>query len=400
MTDKSNNLVHLRWLPLLWDFAECRAFFWGSAVLVWTYQSLSLAAQWGVTDIAGCTPLLMSWIYQRFPQWCRLDRGVYQYPLAARAGISMRSGSCVIGFLLTGYDLMSLHGKSTMTLPCRLYVRPGFVRRRSGGHGSQPSPYCASISSVFTTLIGKNNSSMESNRYMTTTGQGDYVWWPLKLKEWYDRWHQRFEPNRRIIVHHTFDTRPTLEYYDWWRGACHVRHLSGQEVLEDPRLAELPPDIQLTASQPRDDLTLPQERGHRERQVGKPVRRERARPRQVGVGVESDEEAEYAHQEEHVDIPQDREASPLPPPPSQKVWHSSGSGGAQPLGDWDVSPPGWHEGSPSGTHHEEDEMLDKILLDDAFHLHTAAPLAMDRIAKQFHSVRERSESITRYSALL
>ncbi|XP_020985809.1 serine/threonine-protein phosphatase 7 long form homolog [Arachis duranensis] len=33
MTDKSNNLVHLRWLPLLRDFTKCRAFSWGSAVL-------------------------------------------------------------------------------------------------------------------------------------------------------------------------------------------------------------------------------------------------------------------------------------------------------------------------------------------------------------------------------
>ncbi|RYQ96244.1 hypothetical protein Ahy_B08g091926 [Arachis hypogaea] len=84
MTDKSNNLVHLRWLPLLRDFTECRVLSWGSAVLAWTYQSLSLAAQRGVTDIAGCTPLLMSWIYQRFLQWCSPDRGVYLYPLAAR----------------------------------------------------------------------------------------------------------------------------------------------------------------------------------------------------------------------------------------------------------------------------------------------------------------------------
>ncbi|XP_015943712.1 serine/threonine-protein phosphatase 7 long form homolog [Arachis duranensis] len=60
MTNKSNNLVHLHWLLLLWDFEECRAFFWGSAVLAWTYQSLSLAAQRGVTDIVGCTPWLMS----------------------------------------------------------------------------------------------------------------------------------------------------------------------------------------------------------------------------------------------------------------------------------------------------------------------------------------------------
>ncbi|RYR10970.1 hypothetical protein Ahy_B05g079460 [Arachis hypogaea] len=59
MTDKFNNLMHLRWLPLLRDFGECSAFFWDSAVLAWTYQSLCSAAQRGVTDIADCTPLLM-----------------------------------------------------------------------------------------------------------------------------------------------------------------------------------------------------------------------------------------------------------------------------------------------------------------------------------------------------
>ncbi|RYR45989.1 hypothetical protein Ahy_A07g031760 isoform B [Arachis hypogaea] len=37
LTDKSNNLVHIRWLPLLQDFAECRALSWGSAMLIWTY---------------------------------------------------------------------------------------------------------------------------------------------------------------------------------------------------------------------------------------------------------------------------------------------------------------------------------------------------------------------------
>ncbi|RYR29877.1 hypothetical protein Ahy_B01g054472 [Arachis hypogaea] len=66
MTDDSDNLVHLHWLPLFRDFEKCRAFSWGSAVLTWTYQSLCSVAQQGIMDIAGCTPLLMSWIYQRF----------------------------------------------------------------------------------------------------------------------------------------------------------------------------------------------------------------------------------------------------------------------------------------------------------------------------------------------
>ncbi|QHO18546.1 uncharacterized protein DS421_11g321430 [Arachis hypogaea] len=385
MTDKSNNRVHLRWLPLLRNFTECRALSWGSAVLAWTYKSLSLVAQRGVTDITGCTPLLMSWIYQRFPQWCLPNRGVYQYPLAAsREEISMRPGSCVRGFPFTGYISTSSRGESMMTLLCRLCVRHGFVRRRSGGHGCQPSPIVL--------------------QYRPFS--------PRRSGETAVQWRARFEPGRRITVQHTFDTRPTLEYYDWWRGAFRVRHLSGQQVLEDPRLAELPADVQPTASQPRDNLALPcgmpdrrrcvtegrddirrparRERDHRERQPDEPVRRDRARPRQVGVGIESDEEAEYAHQEEHGNIPVDKEPSPPSPPPhpSHGAWHSSGSGGAQPLGDWDIPPPGWHEGGPSGTHQEEDDMLDEILLGDAFDLHTVAPPQMDRLAAHFRTVRE------------
>ncbi|RYR73080.1 hypothetical protein Ahy_A02g007379 [Arachis hypogaea] len=89
-----------------------------------------------VKDIAGCTPLLMSWIYQRFPQWCLPDRGIYQYPLAA-----------------------SLHGESMMTLRCRIYARTGSVRRRSGFNGEQP-------------VLG---TPVNLDRYLTTTGRGEDV---------------------------------------------------------------------------------------------------------------------------------------------------------------------------------------------------------------------------------
>ncbi|RYR07958.1 hypothetical protein Ahy_B05g075460 [Arachis hypogaea] len=331
MTDKSNNLVHLRWLPLLRDFTECRAFLWGSAVLAWMYQSLSLAAQRGVTDIAGCTPLLMSWIYQRFPQWCPPDRGVYQYSLAARLiGLPQQSRDQHEARVLRWrVSLDRLHFDE---FAWRVYDDPALQ--------ALCSPWFREEEEWGTWLSAVPLLCFSIVRFHHV----DRVKWQFngeqQLKEWYDMWHQRFEPGRRITVQHTFDTRPTLKYYDWWRGAC-------QEVLEDSRLAELPADVQPTASQPRDDLALPRsvpdrrrrvredrddtrrpaqrERGRKERQLGEPVRRERARLRRVGVGVESDEEAEYAHQEEHGDIPQDREASPPPPPPhpSHRAWHSS-----------------------------------------------------------------------------
>ncbi|QHO53703.1 uncharacterized protein DS421_2g50290 [Arachis hypogaea] len=114
-----------------------------------------------VKDIAGCTPLLMSWIYQRFPQWCLPDRGIYQYPLAAssRVGISIRPGSYFGGYRSTGYDSMSLHGESMMTLRCRIYARTGSVRRRSGFNGEQP-------------VLG---TPVNLDRYLTTTGRGEDV---------------------------------------------------------------------------------------------------------------------------------------------------------------------------------------------------------------------------------
>ena len=37
--DKSDNLVHLMWLPLLEDFELCGSYSWGSACLAWLQES-------------------------------------------------------------------------------------------------------------------------------------------------------------------------------------------------------------------------------------------------------------------------------------------------------------------------------------------------------------------------
>ncbi|MED6224134.1 hypothetical protein PIB30_080884 [Stylosanthes scabra] len=49
---------------------------------------------------------------------------------------------------------------------------------------------------------------------------------------------------------------PTRDF-DWWQDACRrVRFLSHQDVLDDPQLDDIPDDVPLTVSQPRDMLTL------------------------------------------------------------------------------------------------------------------------------------------------
>ncbi|RYR57125.1 hypothetical protein Ahy_A05g022855 [Arachis hypogaea] len=200
LTDKSNNLVHVRWLPLLRDFAECRALSWGSVVLAWTYQSLCLAIQWGVTDIAGCTPLLMSWIYQRFFQWCPPDRGVYQYSLAARlVGLQQQSRDQHQARVL--YYRVSNDRLRFDEFAWRVYDDPALQALR-------PHWFCEEDEWVPGILVN-------IDRYLTTTGRNEDVWWPKRLQYWYDGWRQRFESSRRITVHYTVDTRPTGEYYNW-----------------------------------------------------------------------------------------------------------------------------------------------------------------------------------------
>ncbi|MED6111619.1 hypothetical protein PIB30_053865 [Stylosanthes scabra] len=66
------------------DFDRCRRYSWGSAVLAWTCRSLSSASRSGTTDLRGCVPLIMSWIYHRFPTWGPAHLDVPMFPLARR----------------------------------------------------------------------------------------------------------------------------------------------------------------------------------------------------------------------------------------------------------------------------------------------------------------------------
>ncbi|MED6224997.1 hypothetical protein PIB30_089487 [Stylosanthes scabra] len=61
--DKTNNIVFLRWVPLLRDFESCSKLSWGSVVLCWIYQRLCIASRRYNLEISGCLPRVFSWIY-------------------------------------------------------------------------------------------------------------------------------------------------------------------------------------------------------------------------------------------------------------------------------------------------------------------------------------------------
>ncbi|KAI4384300.1 hypothetical protein MLD38_002473 [Melastoma candidum] len=90
--DKSDNLVHLMWLPLLEDFELCGSYSWGSACLAWLYRQLCRAADKKASQIAGCLVLLQTWAWDRFPHLSPLRRRSRQrqgMPLAYRWGASL-----------------------------------------------------------------------------------------------------------------------------------------------------------------------------------------------------------------------------------------------------------------------------------------------------------------------
>ncbi|RYR09937.1 hypothetical protein Ahy_B05g078385 [Arachis hypogaea] len=214
----------------------------------------------------------MSWIYQIFFQWCPPDRGIYQYPKAVsiRAVISMRPGSCIGEFRSTGIQFAwRVYDNPAMQALCP----PWFLTEVEWGTWLSAVPLVCSnivwfhqVNRVKRQFNGEQQVSdtpVNLDRFLMSTSRGEDVWWPDRLADWYEGWRRRFDPGHRISIHHSFDTRLTREYYDWWRGACRVRHLSGQAVLEDPRLVELPPGDQLGGTEALESVNLESRLGGR-----------------------------------------------------------------------------------------------------------------------------------------
>ncbi|RYR02536.1 hypothetical protein Ahy_B06g081334 [Arachis hypogaea] len=180
------------------------------------YHLLCSAAHRGTTDITGCTPLLMSWICQRFSQWCPPDRRFFMYSMAAR---------------LIGLTQQSRNQHEARVLRWRLAIdqlRWDEVDRvKCQFDGEQLVP----------------GAPVNVDRFQTSTGGDEDVWWP-------DR-------------------------------------------LDDSRAREVRKDTRWPARR---------ERGDREHGRGTWVKRERVKFCRERLDVESDEEAEFNRHEDHGDI--------------------------------------------------------------------------------------------------
>ncbi|XP_039037792.1 protein MAINTENANCE OF MERISTEMS-like [Hibiscus syriacus] len=87
LSDKSNNLVHIQYLPIMEDFTVCRQYSWGYSILTFLYHELckvTVVVRGKKVDVAGCLVWLQSWAWYRLPFMTPITSAPMEFPLAAR----------------------------------------------------------------------------------------------------------------------------------------------------------------------------------------------------------------------------------------------------------------------------------------------------------------------------
>ncbi|KAE9587175.1 putative protein-serine/threonine phosphatase [Lupinus albus] len=84
LPDKSNNRVHLMYLPLLRDVTRVHRYSWGSACLANLYREMCRATKPNAKAMGGCLTLLQSWAWYRLPFLAPIVNRLPTYPFASR----------------------------------------------------------------------------------------------------------------------------------------------------------------------------------------------------------------------------------------------------------------------------------------------------------------------------
>ena len=82
--NKSQNLMHSSWVPLVGDLQTCNTYSWGSACLATLYRNMCRAAEKEVVSCGGCVLLLSVWAYWHIPMIAPSSNEESIYPYALR----------------------------------------------------------------------------------------------------------------------------------------------------------------------------------------------------------------------------------------------------------------------------------------------------------------------------
>ncbi|XP_017644631.1 serine/threonine-protein phosphatase 7 long form homolog [Gossypium arboreum] len=104
MSDKSQNLVHIKWQLHLMDFNECEKLSWRSVVLSILFREMCRATILSAASIGGCLLMLQAWVWWRLLFLHPKVTDLYMFPLVTRSvGQSIDVGrQCAIGSVHDG----------------------------------------------------------------------------------------------------------------------------------------------------------------------------------------------------------------------------------------------------------------------------------------------------------
>ncbi|MED6150745.1 hypothetical protein PIB30_075505 [Stylosanthes scabra] len=189
---------------------------WGSAVLCWTYHHLCIASRRDNLEMSGCLPLVISWIYQRFPRFCPPDRDLMVFPLVSRlSGLGQISRDTHTRRMLDFRNELDRVGVDDFVwtpymAPHWRAIEPGWVNE---------------VGEVETWLAVRQFGSEQAvpldlvnlDGFLRVSARGDDKWWPTELAYWYGFWHNRRRPEHHIqIVAPHYPGWPTQEYAACW----------------------------------------------------------------------------------------------------------------------------------------------------------------------------------------
>ncbi|KAL4381910.1 hypothetical protein AHAS_Ahas04G0180700 [Arachis hypogaea] len=192
-------------------------------MLIEGYLFTDSTAQRDMADIAGCVPLVMSWIYHRFLTFCHAEYDILRFSLALRLVEleqqtrdhqhnrdlrlwhkldALRFNEMTPDWIRNAREIHIW--RSMVPLVCFHFVefhRVDRINRQLGGQQHR--------------LEGPVNV----DEFLFRMTRGDDVWWPERYYVWYDMWREHGHQHRMATIESDPDPRPTKDYL-WWQGAC------------------------------------------------------------------------------------------------------------------------------------------------------------------------------------
>ncbi|RYR64810.1 hypothetical protein Ahy_A03g010852 isoform A [Arachis hypogaea] len=250
LSDKANNTVHIRYLPLLANYDTISTYSWGSAALCWLYRGMCLTTDYNIEGMSDCHTLLMSWIYFRLPFWAPDMRSPYMFPLATSwAGKRGKNDYAEQRLQRHRLRLDNLKVDEFVWMPyrdaCILSRVPAeFLGAPHGDFYTAVVPLIlfrwieiVNIDRVMRQFGGKQgplNPPLNIDTFHRQSARNEDGWWPIRLQTWVEVLANRRTVSYRLHIDRADTLQPSRDYYRWYCSRT-KRFLSSSDAFHDPR---------------------------------------------------------------------------------------------------------------------------------------------------------------------